>query len=61
MYYEEKIIDGIMHYRTNPKGQWKAYTIQELSNRYADMNKEFEDLVIRFNEATKEALTHDFT
>ena len=54
MYYEEKIIDGIMHYRTNPNGQWRAYTIKELSTRYEDMNKRFWDLSAMINEKTGE-------
>ncbi len=34
MYYEEKIIDGIMHWRGTPDGEFKPYTLKELSQRY---------------------------
>lgn len=39
MFYEEKLIDGIMHYRTDPDGEWIPYTLTELSRRYDDKNK----------------------
>ena len=25
MYYEEKLINGVLHYRTHPKDDWCAY------------------------------------
>lgn len=40
MYYEEKMIDGIMHYRTNPEGEFTPYDLKELSRRYADLKEE---------------------
>lgn len=36
MYYEEKLINGVMHYRTTPDGEWTAYTLYDLSARYND-------------------------
>ncbi len=43
MYHEEKIINGIMHYRLDPRNEFIPYTIEELSSRYeranANLNK----------------------
>jgi hypothetical protein len=33
MYYEEKIIDGILCYRYKPNGDWTKFTIESLSER----------------------------
>ena len=41
MFYEEKLIDGVMCYRTDPDGEWKQYLRTDLSSRYA---KAMEDL-----------------
>jgi len=34
MFYEEKIIDGILHWRIDPDDEFKPYTLKELSERY---------------------------
>ena len=31
MYHEEKIINGVLHWRGAPDGEWVPYTIGELS------------------------------
>lgn len=36
MFYEEKEINGVLHYRTDPNESFKPYTLEELSARYAD-------------------------
>ena len=38
MYYEEKMVDGVMNYRTDPDGEFVPYTIELLSVRY-EMNR----------------------
>ena len=35
MYYEEKIINGVMCYRIDPNDEFKPYSIEELSQQYA--------------------------
>jgi hypothetical protein len=32
MYYEEKIIDGVLHYRTLPDADFKSFTLTELTS-----------------------------
>jgi len=34
MYYEEKIVDGILCYRGTPDGEWIPFTLEELSRAY---------------------------
>lgn len=33
MYHEEQVIDGILHWRGTPNGQWYPYTAQQLTER----------------------------
>lgn len=33
MYYEEKLIDGILCWRSRPDAEWTPFTLKELSNR----------------------------
>lgn len=37
MYYEEKILEGVLHYRMNPYGCFVPYTIRELTTRYLEL------------------------
>lgn len=39
MYFEERMIDGVMCHRTNPKYDFQPYTLQELSRRYDHLLK----------------------
>ena len=40
MYYEEKMIDSLMHWRSNPDDDFRPYTLEELSRRYQLAQKE---------------------
>lgn len=33
MYYAEKIIDGVLHFKTTPNGKWKEFSKQSLTDR----------------------------
>lgn len=44
MYYEELMIDGVLHWRTAPDGDWTAYSMQEVGRRYLLENKRCNDL-----------------
>lgn len=37
MYYEEKMIDCVLHWRGTPDGEWYRCDIQEASIRYAEV------------------------
>jgi hypothetical protein len=37
MYHEEKIINGILHWRNTPNGEWIAYTAEQLSARCTEL------------------------
>jgi hypothetical protein len=40
MYFEEKVVDGVLHWRNTPDGTWHAYTAMELTGRLAVTVKE---------------------
>lgn len=33
MYYEEKVIKGVLHFRTNPKGEWQQMSPEQLTEK----------------------------
>jgi len=39
MYYEEKVINGILHYRGNPDDEFTPYTIERLTQMYLDRDQ----------------------
>lgn len=39
MYYEEKVINGILCYRLTPNGKFKEYTKKELTSKIKDCKK----------------------
>ena len=47
MYYEEQMIDGVMHWRGDPDAEFKPYTLKELSARYADLGNHVSALLGR--------------
>lgn len=40
MYFEEKFINGILHFRTSPDGQWRAFSLEDLSGKYESERRE---------------------
>ena len=42
MYYEEKIIDGKLHWRNSPNGIWKLVDETELAEKYVELKKQLE-------------------
>lgn len=55
MYHEERIINGVMHYRTRPTDEFTAYTIEELSRRYERVKHELSAYILaaRANQEAK--------
>lgn len=49
MYLDEKLINGILHYRTDPNGEWKPYTIEELSARIVKAEKRIHHALVTLN------------
>ena len=54
MFYEEKVIDGILHYRTRPYATWTPYTIQELTSRYEQLKEQYANVNRRVGELEQE-------
>jgi len=44
MYYEERIIKGILHYRNLPDGKWCQMSKKELTQKIIDTYNEMEEL-----------------
>ena len=40
MYYAEKMIEGILHYRYDPKGRWIACPADMLNRRLAEQDRQ---------------------
>jgi len=67
MYYVETMIDGILHYKTTPHGNWIPISIEVLSQRVVKAEKRVSLLKDQLQEAksipklTSEALGQLFT
>jgi hypothetical protein len=40
VYYEERVIDGVLHWRNTPDGEWTAYTAAQLTDRLIRLTAE---------------------
>lgn len=40
MYYKEDLINGVWSYQTVPDGEWIAFTLEDLSKKYATLKRE---------------------
>ena len=47
MYYEEKIIDGILSHRNTPNGEWIPFTAEELTVKIKVMTEAIKDIAAR--------------
>ena len=43
MYYEEKVIDGIMHFRTSPEGAWIKMSLEMLTTSYLQTKEQVKE------------------
>lgn len=48
MFHEEKIIDGLLHYRTMPDGEWTPYTAEQLTEKIEKMKAEHSEQIGRY-------------
>ena len=39
MYYAEKIIDGILHFRITPNGEWKEFSKEKLTEKVTQLRE----------------------
>ena len=44
MYFEEKIIDGVLCFRTTPKAQFQPYTAEMLTKKIVKLTSELKEL-----------------
>ncbi len=43
MYYEEKVVDGVLCYRGTPDSEWVQFTQQELTSQWQHYKDEYEE------------------
>ena len=59
MYYAEKIIDGELHFKTTPNGEWQPFSTKTLTVMIVSMRKELvhaEERIDRLEKSTHEPL-----
>lgn len=39
MYYVEMVIDGVLHFRTDPYGVWRKMTLEQLTRKLVNSQK----------------------
>lgn len=45
MFYEEKVISGILHWRSTPEGEWTAKTAEQLSEKIIEKDVQIQNLL----------------
>ncbi|KZX75874.1 hypothetical protein A3715_14000 [Oleiphilus sp. HI0009] len=50
MYYEETIINGILMFRNKPGGAWSQCSIEKMSSRIIELQKNEEKLLAKIGE-----------
>lgn len=43
MYYDETVINGVLHIRTTPEGEWRPMTLRSLTSRLVKAEGELRD------------------
>ena len=44
MYYAEKVINGVLHYKLTPSASWKACTLEHLTQKVLELQEQIETL-----------------
>jgi hypothetical protein len=44
MFYEEKIINGVLHYRITPDSLFKPFTAEQMTTKWLEVKQYLEDL-----------------
>ena len=57
MYYQEKVIDGVLHYQTHPSGSYRPLSATSLTNRYLATLMMNEELTKQLEQFTSEGLS----
>lgn len=42
MFYEETLIDGVLHWRSHPRGKWIAKTPAELTSKVLELQRKLD-------------------
>jgi len=55
MFYEEKIINGVLMYRTTPDGDWQQCSIEKMGQRIVELQAEVAGINNAFDSAVRKA------
>ena len=44
MYYKEEVINGVLCFKTTPNGEWKQFTLEQLTNKIVNLKNEVSQL-----------------
>lgn len=50
MYYAEAVVNGIWHYKSTPRMDWKPMSVVQLNNKIAALEREILNLKIDNND-----------
>lgn len=54
MYHEEKVIDGVLHYRGSEDGEFIPYTNEQVIDKYLSCNHQVNDLIRKVDRLEEE-------
>ncbi len=61
MYEEEKMIDGIMHFRTMPNSEFRPIGLKNLSHRYQELKSRLMEATTDLEEISNEELIEELS
>jgi hypothetical protein len=44
MYYEEKLVNGVLCWRNTPNGEWNAFDVREMTRKYLVLKDEHDNI-----------------
>lgn len=45
MYYQEKVINGILHFKLSPDGEWKPLSVEQLTHTIVMQRQKYDQLL----------------
>ena len=63
MYHEEKIINGVLHFKSTPRGKWVEFSKLQLMLRIEEKelnNKVAEDLIKKLEDMSGESISPEY-
>ena len=61
MYYEESVIDGVLHYRLSPESEWDAFSLPSMTNKYVSSQLVINELTERVEQLIADGNKIDYS